>query len=100
MPPTEFACVQCSQEMIMERRDMTGKSEALYPRFTRCLFLCLILTMPAVMESSGASSVEHFQRFVSGEQPIKNATIYRSIEGPDERIINEDWLRFAYETET
>jgi hypothetical protein len=46
------------------------------------------------------SPLETFQRFTTGNVPIKDAVVYRKYSRPDGKLIDEEWMRFGYQEGT
>lgn len=59
-----------------------------------------LLLNSSVLGDDANPGLESFQRFVCGEEPIKEGVVYRRISRPDGTIVNQDWLRFGYQGNT
>ena len=92
----------CLCKPCFERAAASNHFVIQFRGFLRRVFATAVLSIFFLVSVSahtqtGNPQLETFKRFVNGDEPIREAVVYRSISLASGKLINQDWLRFGYQ---
>lgn len=67
-----------------------------------CIFFAVFFIQVSAIEAQSRpeETFSIFQNFINGQVPIKEAVVYRKILNTNGAILNQDWWRFGYQSDT